>query len=79
MCVSPQVIKAGRSDGYTKQADVWSLGITTFELATGLPPYAGNEFQAIFKIVKEDPPQLEGKFSEALKDFVSKCLQKASA
>jgi len=76
--MAPEVILSGRTDGYTKQADVWSLGITAYELAVGHAPHQnkGDLFLAVQRIVNEAAPRLEGRFSDALKDFVAQCLQK---
>ena len=41
--------------------DVWSLGATAFHALTGRPPYAvgDNVLGALYRIVHEEPPQLE--------------------
>lgn len=71
--MAPEVV---RRSSYDFKADIWSLGITVYEMATGSPPYADHEpVKAIFLIPRNPPAQLEGsEFSKPLQEFVSLCL-----
>ena len=59
------------------QADIWSLGITVYEIATTRPPYADQEqMRALFLIPRSQPARLDGPgFSPQIKEFVGLCLQ----
>lgn len=78
--MAPERIDPGRGDtGYDIKSDVWSFGITMFEIATGRYPY--NQTRDVFKQVKsiclDEPPRLPpGRFSPVFEDFISQCLRK---
>jgi protein-serine/threonine kinase len=72
--MAPEVIMEGTS--YDVKADIWSLGITIYEIATGNPPYCDKEaMRAMQLITKSKPPRLDGKqYSLLLKEIIALCL-----
>ena len=55
--MAPEVITEGKL--YDTKADVWSLGVTVYEIATGNPPLVKYEpLRAIQMIPKAIPPKL---------------------
>ncbi|CAL9734638.1 serine/threonine-protein kinase Kic1p [Monosporozyma servazzii] len=72
--MAPEVIMEGVS--YDTKVDIWSLGITAYEIATGNPPYCEVEaLRAMQLITKSKPPRLEGRsYSAPLKEFIALCL-----
>jgi serine/threonine-protein kinase 24/25/MST4 len=71
--ISPEVIKRLQ---YNFKADIWSLGITVIEMATGNPPFSDQDpRRALFLIPKSKPPKLSGEFSQAIRDFIAVCLK----
>lgn len=76
--MAPEILGGG--NGYTEKADIWALGITAIELATGSAPYSDlYPLEVIVRISNSPPPTLpeEGKFSGPFRDFVKACLQQA--
>jgi len=74
--MAPEVIQ---EIGYDCKADIWSLGITTLEMAEGKPPHADiHPMRAIFMIPTKPPPffKTADKWSKDMQDFVQKCLVK---
>ncbi|CCD62792.1 mitogen-activated protein kinase kinase [Caenorhabditis elegans] len=77
---APEILVKGvsNSPGYSIKSDIWSLGITIFELATLRYPYpvGFSEFTLLSAIVTTPAPYLErGTYSDSLVEFVSKLLQ----
>jgi serine/threonine protein kinase len=74
--MAPEVIKESHYDG---RADVWSLGITTIEMAEGYPPHSNlNPLRAIFVIPNKPAPTLADpdRWSPEMLDFVRCCCNK---
>ncbi|TKY61498.1 Mitogen-activated protein kinase kinase kinase ANP1 [Spatholobus suberectus] len=75
--MAPEVIL---QTGHSFSADIWSVGCTVIEMATGKPPWSQQyqqEVAALFHIgtTKSHPP-IPDHLSVAAKDFLLKCLQK---
>eukprot|EP00823_Brevimastigomonas_motovehiculus_P005961 TRINITY_DN4641_c0_g1_i1.p1 TRINITY_DN4641_c0_g1~~TRINITY_DN4641_c0_g1_i1.p1 ORF type:complete len:785 (+),score=255.93 TRINITY_DN4641_c0_g1_i1:107-2461(+) len=73
--MAPEVLAQNKYDG---KADVWSLGITCYEMALGHPPHHKVlPIRLINMIVQSPPPALpKGIYSADFEDFVGKCLIK---
>ncbi|KAJ2551280.1 kinase that interacts with cdc31p [Coemansia sp. RSA 1933] len=73
--MAPEVIQKGQV--YDFKADIWSLGITAYEITTGVPPYADEDpKRALFLIPRKGPKQLAPEqASKEMRDFVARCLE----
>ncbi|XP_011225157.1 mitogen-activated protein kinase kinase kinase 19 isoform X5 [Ailuropoda melanoleuca] len=72
--MAPEVIN---ESGYGRKSDIWSIGCTVFEMATGKPPLASmDRMAAMFYIGAHQGlmPPLPEHFSENAADFVRLCL-----
>uniref|UniRef100_UPI0037E97844 mitogen-activated protein kinase kinase kinase 19 n=1 Tax=Semicossyphus pulcher TaxID=241346 RepID=UPI0037E97844 len=72
--MAPEVIN---ETGYGRKSDIWSVGCTVFEMATGKPPLAHmDKMAALFYIGAQRGlmPSLPDGFSDNVKDFVKICL-----
>ncbi|NXS07562.1 M3K19 kinase, partial [Neodrepanis coruscans] len=72
--MAPEVIS---QSGYGRKSDIWSVGCTVFEMATGKPPLASmDRIAAMFYIGAHRGlmPSLPERFSRAAVDFVHACL-----
>ncbi|XP_077392970.1 uncharacterized protein map3k19 [Festucalex cinctus] len=72
--MAPEVIT---ETGYGRKSDIWSVGCTVFEMATGKPPLAHmDKIAALFYIGAKRGlmPSLPEGFSDGAKDFVNICL-----
>lgn len=78
MSEQPERIDPQRAKGYDVRSDVWSLGITLMEVATGRFPYPkwGSVFEQLYQVVQGEPPRLttsynDMEFSDEFVDFVN--------
>ncbi|XP_074307166.1 mitogen-activated protein kinase kinase kinase NPK1-like isoform X2 [Silene latifolia] len=72
--MAPEVIL---QTGHNFSADIWSVGCTVIEMATGKPPWCQyQEVAALFHIgTTKSPPPIPEHLSADGKDFLNKCLQ----
>ncbi|XP_010252458.1 PREDICTED: mitogen-activated protein kinase kinase kinase 2-like [Nelumbo nucifera] len=74
--MAPEV---ARGDEQGIPADVWSVGCTVIEMATGRPPWpeVADPVSALYRIAfSKDTPELPNCLSEQARDFLSKCLMR---
>ncbi|KAF5744024.1 putative ATP binding protein [Tripterygium wilfordii] len=80
--MAPEVL---RNEGLNFSSDIWSLGCTVIEMATGRPPWVIghnnnhdiNPMAAILKIsCGSEKPQFPSSFSKEGVDFLEKCLER---
>lgn len=74
--MSPEVAR-GDEQGFP--ADVWALGCTVIEMATGRPPWLDftHPASALYRIAfSSDVPEFSNFLSEEGKDFLGKCLRR---
>ncbi|KAL4635569.1 hypothetical protein GN956_G12925 [Arapaima gigas] len=72
--MAPEVIN---ESGHGRKSDIWSIGCTVFEMATGKPPLAHmDKMAALFYIGARRGlmPALPDDFSEEARNFVQACL-----
>lgn len=76
MFMAPEV---ARGEEQSAPVDVWALGCTVIEMATGRPPWpqAENPVSALHRIAfSDDVPEFPSGVSGDCKDFLSKCLKR---
>jgi calcium/calmodulin-dependent protein kinase I len=73
--VAPEILQAR---GYDKEVDMWSIGVITYILLCGFPPFYNEKLQLLFEqIMRADydfPVDYWSEISENAKDFIRKLL-----
>merc|ERR1712232_38934 len=73
--VAPEVLTA---DGYDKEVDLWSIGVITYILLCGFPPFYNEHlpvlFEAIMKAVYDYPEDYWDEISDTAKNFIDRLL-----
>jgi mitogen-activated protein kinase kinase kinase len=74
--MAPEVI---RQKGHGSEADVWAVGCTVLEMATGKPPWShcSGQVQVLYKIASTmELPEIPSFLSPDASEFVLLCLQR---
>lgn len=77
--MAPEVIQ---QQGYGNGADIWSIGCTVIEMATGSPPWSEkrDSHTIMFNIVTSSgPPSLPKQLSSCGRDFLRRCFERNPA
>ncbi len=79
--MSPEQMRSSKD--VTPQSDVWSIGITLYELIAGQSPFSGDTFSEVWmRIAEQAPPPLRSLRPEtpsSLEAVIFKCLEKDRA
>ena len=73
--VAPEVL----DEKYTKACDYWSIGVITFILLAGFPPFNGNDEKIVYSKIQtcdyHFDPNIWGPISKKAKDFIDSLLE----
>lgn len=70
----PEIVHA--IHGHSFGVDVWSLGILTYELSSGQPPFVASTREETFRQILAATPVFAENFPVGIHDFVTKLLRR---
>jgi serine/threonine protein kinase/tetratricopeptide (TPR) repeat protein len=72
--IAPEIL---RGEEASARSDIWSLGITLFEVSTGNRPFRGQTgFELTSAILREPVPPLPSQLPPGLRTVIERCLEK---
>lgn len=72
--IAPEIL---RGEEPSARSDIWSLGITLFEMATGKRPFRGQTgFELSSEILREPVPPLPSQLPLGLRTVIAHCLER---
>jgi serine/threonine-protein kinase len=73
--MAPEQMKSGRSAD--PRSDIWSLGVVTYQLIAGRPPFSGESYaELVLKVGLEAPAPIPVPVPTGLDSVIMRCLEK---
>jgi serine/threonine protein kinase len=69
--IAPEILSTGK---YTREADIWALGIVLYALATGTVPFYHDDFSSLCREILAKPILYPRNLSDSLIDLLRKML-----